>query len=207
MKKILRALVEPSQRRGRYLRLSLRVLLLLLIPFLLYFPWWTNVSRLNVAHVIDAQKLVDFCIALAGLNATVGAIVIVFVVLAIQELRVLRGLSTSPVELARMRRDKSRLDMLLGVAILSFVMLMLDAVTMLFSLATGLFAPSSMANIGVAGFTYGLASVAVAIYSYRVLEAPFARVSSLSAIERDDDDDDEQGHNNKDDGPKDGTDS
>lgn len=159
-----------------------RVLFLFLIIILIY-DWWQPIgvlTRILTPRVSSTSAIdfVDLCVALAGMNATVGAIVIVFVVLAIQELRVLRTNSNGQVEGARIRRDKSRLDMLLGVAILSFVILMLAAVVMLFGLVTDLLDAKNIASIGLAGFTYGLASIAIAIYSYRILESPFVRVTS-----------------------------
>jgi hypothetical protein len=194
MRRLLRALITPN-RRGRSTTRALRVVFVLLIIIFIY-DWWKPIGvlvgiltpRVSPTPTIS---FVDLCVALAGMNAIVGAIVVVFVVLAIQELRVLRinpplqvlpsgehVRSNGQVEGARVRRDKSRLDMLLGVAIVSFVILMLVAVVMLFGLVTALLDAKNIAIIGLAGFTYGLASIAIAIYSYRILESPFVRVTS-----------------------------
>lgn len=181
MRRLLHALITPN-RSGLSTPRVRRVVFLLLIVIFIY-DWWQPMGVFDAiltprVSPPSAIGFVDLCVALAGMNATVGAIVVVFVVLAIQELRVLRIDSNGQVESARVRRDKSRLDMLLGVAILSFVILMLVAVVMLFMLLTDLLDAKNIVSIGLAGFSYGLASIAIAIYSYRILESPFVRVTA-----------------------------
>jgi hypothetical protein len=140
------------------------------------------VEPLPQVSTVSAVDLRGICIGLAAMNATVGAIVVVFVVLAVQELRTLRSQAALKADLPRSSlRDESRLDMLLGVTIWAFLILMADAILMVFGMLANLLPLETIAAIGLGGFTYGVSTVMVSLFSYRILESPFRRLSGQSA--------------------------
>jgi hypothetical protein len=133
-------------------------------------------QKTDPARLSD-QDLQHVAVYVAAVSAHLGGIVVVVLVLAIQELRRIQAhVHDQETELYRSLRDKSRLDMLQDVAIVSMSALMLNAIFVLLMLCTGVLSVSTIAMWSIGIFSFSIFCILGALVSYLILETPFMRV-------------------------------
>jgi hypothetical protein len=107
------------------------------------------------------------------MSATVGAVVVVFILFAFQQLARLyptnRALETTFTAL----RERTRLRMLLVVGSISMAALLASPILVAFGLAVDLVDSHIMTLAAIGLFTFSITSIAFALAAYLYLERPF----------------------------------
>lgn len=117
------------------------------------------------------------CLAVAGMSAQVGGIVVVFIAFAVQELRNIGGKQVDESELYKSIHNRSKLGMLLFNASFSMAAFLIGGIITILGLLDVMFSPRDLAVISLAFFSYGTFSMLVSVGAYLILERPFWRVS------------------------------
>ena len=130
--------------------------------------------------LLQIHLLIDYsnvCLAIAGMSAEVGGIVVVFIAFAVQELRNISGKEYEESELYKSIHHRSKLIMLLFNASFSMVAFLLGALLTIFGLLEPIFSERALAVFSVAFFSYGIFSLFLSVLAFIILEKPFWSVS------------------------------
>jgi hypothetical protein len=130
-------------------------------------------SRDSAAGPPSENRLSTVCLEIAVVSAHVGAIVVLFVVLAIQELRRIQSQNPIAPQSYRVLRDKSRLHVFLFTGTIAMSVLLLDSIVVLFFVVADPARLSFLALLSVSSFTFSITTILIGLFAYFVLERPF----------------------------------
>ena len=126
-------------------------------------------QSLLVAEDVDLRTV---CLVIAAMGAQMGSIVAVFVALGMQESKRLRIDHPPGSQLYIGLRDRVRMKMLLHIGYAAMLSLVFSPITVILGIT--LLVPMALITVISFGlFTFGIFCIALSLFAYLTLEAPF----------------------------------